>query len=166
MELLHFYISPGHNFFGHHERPAGTHPVIEVEKLDCVAGMGLRGDRFFNYKEDYKGQVTFFENEVYESLCSQFGISDKPASVFRRNIITGGIELGTLIGKEFTLQGVQFFGVEECKPCYWMDRAFCEGAEVAMEGRGGLRAKILTSGIIESIGIHSASPPTQVTVTS
>ena len=138
--------------------------MVEVDKLECVAGMGLQGDRFFNYKENYKGQVTFFANEVYEALCSQFSIFDKDASVFRRNIVTRGIDLNTLVGNEFTLQGIRFFGVEECKPCHWMDRAFCEGAEVAMNERGGLRARILTSGILEKVGIQSDSPSNPVAV--
>ncbi len=123
--------------------------MLEVESLDCVAGSGLRGDRFFNYKPDYKGQVTFFENGVYEALCAQFNLHDRPASVFRRNIVTCGIDLKTLIGTVFELQGVRFQGVEECKPCHWMNQAFCDGAEAALEGKGGLRARILTSGMIQ-----------------
>ena len=69
--------------------------------MECVAGKGLRGDRFFDYKEDYKGQITFFELEVYERLCEQFGESGLHAGVFRRNVITRGIDLNSLIGKEF-----------------------------------------------------------------
>ena len=148
MDLLYFFISPEHNFFGHHGRAAGEHPMFSVGELDCVAGSGLRGDRFFDYKADYKWQVTFFENEVYEAMCARFNRHDRPASVFRRNIVTGGIDLKTLIGKAFEVQGVRFQGVEECKPCHWMNEAFCEGAEAALEGRGGLRARILTSGVI------------------
>ena len=47
IRVRHLYISPGHNYFGHHGQPAGTHPVIEVDRLECVSGRGLRGDRFF-----------------------------------------------------------------------------------------------------------------------
>jgi hypothetical protein len=66
--LRHLYISPEHNFFGRHGQPAGTSPIIEVSEVECIAGKGLRGDRFFGWKEDYKGQVTFFEEEQYERL--------------------------------------------------------------------------------------------------
>jgi MOSC domain-containing protein YiiM len=36
----------------------------------------------------------------------------------------------------------------ECKPCYWMDEAIAPGAEALLQGRGGLRARILTSGTL------------------
>ena len=48
--------------------------MIEVPEVECVAGKGLVGDRFFGWKEDYKGQVTFFEHEQYERLCEKFSI--------------------------------------------------------------------------------------------
>jgi MOSC domain-containing protein YiiM len=67
-------------------------------------------------------------------------------SVFRRNVITGGMDLNELIGQEFQIQGVRFRGTEECRPCYWMDQAFAPGANEFLKGRGGLRAVILTDG--------------------
>jgi len=44
------------------------------------------------------------------------------------------------------VQGVTFAGVGECSPCHWMDDAIAPGAEAGLQGRGGLRARILTSG--------------------
>lgn len=148
MQILHIYISPEHNFFGHHGQPAGQTPMVEVESVECVEGKGLVGDRFFGFKEDYKGQITFFSHEVYERLCTQFQITDVPPSIFRRNIITRGIDLNSLIGQEFEWQGIRFLGTQESAPCYWMNQAFAEGAEEAMKGHGGLRAKILSSGVL------------------
>jgi len=46
------------------------------------------------------------------------------------------------------VQGVQFLGTEESAPCYWMNQAFGEGAEAELAGNGGLRAKILSDGVI------------------
>jgi len=122
--------------------------MLEVDEIHCVAGSGIRGDRFFNFKENYKGQITFFSDEVFRSLCDEFEIRDKPPSVLRRNVIVQGAGLNSLVGQEFELEGIRFAGVEECKPCHWMDKALCRGAERAMRGRGGLRARILTSGIL------------------
>jgi MOSC domain-containing protein YiiM len=148
--IRHIYISPGHNYFGHHNRPPGENPIIACERVRCVAGKGLEGDRFFDYKENYKGQVTFFAWETYEALIQQFRgqLPDPPPapSVFRRNIITEGMIPESLIGKEFEIQGVRFRGMAESKPCHWMNQAFCEGAEKALEGRGGLRAIIVSDG--------------------
>jgi MOSC domain-containing protein YiiM len=146
MKICQLFISPGHNYFGHHGRPAGENPVIEVGEVECVAERGLVGDRFFDFKENYKGQITFFSSEVFEEICRQLGATGKSPGVTRRNVITAGVDLNSLIGKKFILQGVEFEGVCECSPCHWMDAAIAPGAEMALQGRGGMRARILTSG--------------------
>ena len=148
MQLRHLYISPSHNFFGHHGLPPGEAPMVEVDSVECVAGKGLVGDRFFDWKKDYKGQVTFFSHEVYERLCEQFNVLGVPPSVFRRNLITRGVDLNELIRQEFEVKGVRFLGTQESAPCYWMNQAFAEGAEEAMKGFGGLRAKVLSDGVL------------------
>jgi len=148
-EICHLYVSQGHNFVGHHGKPPGTHTMTEVAKIECVAGKGIVGDRYFGFRDNYKGQITFFEQEVHEELCSQLAVRDRGPEVYRRNVITRGVRLNDLIGVEFELQGVQFFGVEECRPCYWMDFAFSSGAESVLKGRGGLRAVILKDGRLQ-----------------
>jgi MOSC domain-containing protein YiiM len=148
--IRHICISASHNFFGHHGGPSGKSPAIEVNQIECVAGRGIRGDRFFDYRENYKGQITFFAFEIYEQLREQLKIFDKSPLVFRRNVITEGMDLNRLVGEEFVIQGVHFRGTEECKPCYWMDEAFAPGAEGFLCGRGGLRAVILNNGTIHA----------------
>jgi MOSC domain-containing protein YiiM len=150
MEVVHIYISPGHNFFGHHGQPAGRNPLFELREVECVAGRGVRGDRFFEFKQDYKGQVTFFSWETYRDLCQTLHVENISPGVFRRNVITRGVELNSLIGKEFEIQGVRFLGVSECSPCYWMNEAFAPGAEKLLQGRGGLRARILSGGKLQA----------------
>jgi MOSC domain-containing protein YiiM len=144
------YISAGHNFVGHHGKPPGENLMIEVFELKCVAAQGVRGDRFFGYRENYKGQITFFAQETYEAICKELQVQDKPMSVFRRNVITAGVDLNELIGREFGIQGVRFRGTEECRPCYWMDQAFAPGAFELLKGHGGLRAVILNDGILRT----------------
>ena len=148
IHIEHLFISPGHNFFGRHGKGANTHEVVAVDEVECVAGSGLRGDRFFDYKPDYPGQITFFSMEVFEGLCAALGVEGVPVSAVRRNAFTRGIDLNELVGREFELQGIRFQGVEECRPCYWMDEAVGLGAEEWLKGRGGLRARILTDGIL------------------
>jgi MOSC domain-containing protein YiiM len=145
-EITHLYISPGHNFFGHERDQPSSNPALEVPSVWCVAGKGIEGDRFFDYKESYKGQITFFEEETYADLCSQLGIWDRSPSVFRRNVLTHGVRLNDLIGHEFTIGDVRLLGTEESRPCFWMDHAFGPGAQAALKGRGGLRARILSTG--------------------
>jgi MOSC domain-containing protein YiiM len=150
MKVEQLYISPGHNFFGHHEQPPGEHLIIEQAELECVAGSGIRGDRFFDYKEQYKGQITFFSSEVFAEVCAQLNVEDKLPGVTRRNVITVDVDLNSLVGEEFEVQGVRFSGVCECSPCYWMDLAIAPGAEILLKGRGGLRARILTDGMLRA----------------
>jgi hypothetical protein len=158
--IEHLYRSPGHNFFGHHGKPAGTHPASGEEELACVAGRGVRGDRFFDYQPDYAGQIAFFEAEVFEAWCAKLGLVEATPAGLRRNVITRGLELETLAGREFCWQGGWFRGAGECKPCYWMDAALAPGAEAWLRGRGGLRARILTDGTLRrgEIGIPAAVP--------
>ena len=148
MRIRHIFISPGHNFVGHHAKPPGEHPSLDVREVRLLAGRGIEGDRYLDFKDDYKGQVTFFEHEVYEKICEKFGVRDKSPDIFRRNIITEDVDLNALIGTEFDVQGVRFLGTQECAPCHWMNTVFAEGAEAALKGHGGLRAKILNDGVL------------------
>lgn len=151
-QILAIYLSAGHNFFGRHNKTALAHGIVSVPQAECVAGSGLVGDRFFEHKPGYKGQVTFFSSEVFEFLCQSLGLQDKDPSALRRNVLTRGLDLNALIGKTFSIQGLQFEGTEECRPCYWMDTALAPGAEAFLKGRGGLRAKILTGGVLRVDG--------------
>lgn len=148
IRVEHLFVSPGHNFFGHHGQAADEHGLLKVDQIECVAGRGIRGDRFFDYKENYKGQITFFAVEVFDALRLELKLPTAHPAATRRNVITQGIDLNTLTGSEFEIQGVRFAGVEECRPCYWMDGAIGPGAEAWLQGRGGLRARILTDGIL------------------
>jgi len=149
IHVAHLYLSPGHNYFGQHGQPAGTHPLIEATQIECIAGRGIRGDRFFDYQENYKGQITFFAAEIIAALQKELDVANATPAATRRNVITEGVDLNTLVGREFEIQGVRFAGVEECRPCYWMNNAFRDQhAEAWLQGNGGLRARILTDGTL------------------
>jgi MOSC domain-containing protein YiiM len=151
MVIRQIFISPGHNYFGHHGKAPDDFPLVEVPRIECIAGHGIRGDRFYDYRDNYKGQITFFSFEVFERLARHFGLMNKSPGVLRRNVIVSGIDLNDLIGEEFSIQGVHFRGTGHCRPCYWLDQAFARGAEDFLEGNGGLRAEILSDGAI-SVG--------------
>jgi len=148
MRVEHLFVSPGHNFFGHHGQMAGEHPIATVEKIECVAGRGIRGDRFFDYKENYKGQITFFSLEIFDALRRELNLPDSQPQATRRNAFVRGADLSALISQKFEVQGVQFEGVEESKPCHWMNLALGPGAEEWLRGRAGLRCRILTDGAL------------------
>jgi len=148
MRILHLFISPGHNYFEHHGQPAGQNAIVEVASVECVAGQGLRGDRFFGYRPDFRGQITFFSWEVFTELRRELNLPEAHPHALRRNAITKGADLNRLVGETFSLQGITFLGIEECRPCYWMESALGPGAEAWLKGRGGLRAKILSDGVL------------------
>ena len=146
IEITGIYLSSGHDFKGHHGGPRGEHGVEDVEEAECVAGMGLRGDRYFGHAENFKGQITFFDWSVLDRIRNELNQRDLHPSAMRRNVLLKGIDLNRLIGKRFEIKGVVFEGSEECAPCYWMDVAVAPGAEDALKNKGGLRARILCDG--------------------
>ncbi len=158
--IRHLFISPGHNFFGHHGRPAGENPTREVTEIVCRAGHGVEGDRFFDYKADYAGQITFFSWDVYQASKAKFAVPGLSAGAFRRNVVVEGVDLTTLEGRRFSLGGVEFEGAGESKPCYWMDQAVAPGVEKWLQGNGGLRARILSDGplAVGAAGLVLAQP--------
>ena len=80
---------------------------------------------------------------------------------FRRNVVLAGVDITQLIGRRFTLGGVEFEGTVESTPCYWMEQAVAPGAEAWLRGNGGLRARILSDGPL-AVGATSLVVPEPV----
>lgn len=149
-DLLEIWISPGNDFRGRHGLGRLDHGIVGVPRVECVAGMGLRGDRYFGYRPDYKGQVTFFSADVVQAVRDHFARPSLCSADFRRSFIIRGVDFAVWPGRKFRFQGVTFEATEECKPCYWMDEAIAPGTEEFLKPNfgGGLRAKILTDGVL------------------
>lgn len=150
-KLERIWISPGNDFRGHRAESRGEHGIESVSEVECVAGMGLKGDRYFGYKQDFKGQVTFFDADSVDAASEHLARPDLSSGEFRRNLIVRGTDLSAWVGKRFRFQGIEFEGSEECKPCYRMDQVVAPGAEDFLKSRfrGGLRARILSDGILK-----------------
>lgn len=144
--LQRIYVSAGHSYVGRHGLGSVPQAIHELDRVECVAGRGLRGDRFFDHKDNFKGQVTLFSGEVFADLRVALHLPQATPAALRRNLLVSGGDLNELIGRQFELQGVRLEATEECRPCYWMDEAFGPGAEAWLRGRGGLRCRILTDG--------------------
>ena len=132
VELTHLFISPGHNYYGRHGKGSENHEILGREKIECVAGRGLLDDRFFDYKEDYKGQITLFDYSTYERVMREFALPDLQPSAFRRNVVVKGADLNELIGKDFTLGVIELSGSEEAKPCTWGGEVLARVWRIAM----------------------------------
>ncbi len=142
------FISPEHGYVGQDPEKVKLQKMDSVSSVECVAGSGPRGDRYFAHKNNYIGQATFFSSEVLEGVIEHTGAYSCPPWAMRRNTMVSGIDLNERIGCEFEIDGVWFYGTEECAPCRWMDRSIGPGAREFLKGRGGLRARILTSGTL------------------
>src|SRR6266545_1750850 len=125
-------------------------PTVSVE---AVAGRGLQGDRYFAGEgtcSDTPGtgrQVTLIEQEALEAAAREYGISLEPGQS-RRNIETVGVALNHLVGKEFMVGGVRLRGMRLNEPCAHLAQLSKRGVVKALTHRGGLRADILSDGVI------------------
>ena len=131
----------------------GAAPIDSLEQIEAVAGQGLRGDRYFEAKGTYSDtpgtgrQITLIEQEAVEAAAHDYGISLEPGQA-RRNIMTVGVALNHLVGKEFLVGEVRLRGMRLCEPCAHLASLSKRGVVKALTHRGGLRADILVGGMI------------------
>lgn len=162
--IEHIYISPGHNYFGRPKDGPGQHPTHDLDQVEAVAERGLTGDRYFGVAAHFDAQITFIAAEVLDALRTHFDLPHAQAILARRNIVIRGANINQLIGQEFSLvyptHQVDFLGSKPCSPCAWMDASFAPGAHKFLRGRGGLRARILSTGTLHRgpATLRSATP--------
>ena len=135
--------------------PAKTVPMKSVDVVTAIAGRGLDGDRyaagagtFTPRSERLRGyDLTLIEGEVLERAVLPDG-SRLPAVESRRNVVTRGVDLNALVGREFRIGSVRAFGQRLCEPCAHLQRLTRPGVVAGFVHQGGLRADILTGGEI------------------
>lgn len=124
-------------------------PLSQVDEAEAVIGHGLRGDRFF--RQDGCGkpdqEVTLIESEAIAAVARDFEINLAPTEA-RRNLVTAGVALNDLVGKEFRVGQVRLQGIRLCHPCDHLEALTHAGVKAALCQRGGLRAQILSGGIL------------------
>jgi MOSC domain-containing protein YiiM len=133
--------------------PEAAGPVRSLEAVEAVPGQGLQGDRYFAGEGTYSNtpgtgrQVTLIEQEALEAAARDYGIALEPGQS-RRNIETVGVALNHLVGKEFMVGQVRLRGVRLNEPCAHLASLSKRGVVKALTHRGGLRADILSDGVI------------------
>lgn len=124
------------------------------DRVEAVAGRGLVGDRYFlkegtySTKDGPDREVTLIEIEALDGLAREYEIKLPPAQA-RRNLLTRGVSLNHLVGVTFTVGPVVLRGIRLCEPCGHLEKLTCKGVEKGLIHRGGLRAQILTGGMLE-----------------
>lgn len=114
-----------------------------VEGVEAVAGQGLQGDRYFGKRP--RGQVTLIEAEAIEGAAREYDVELEPVEA-RRNLLTRGVPLNHLVGREFTVGKTRMRGTELCEPCGFLEKVTGQPCKAALRHRGGLRAEVLEGG--------------------
>jgi MOSC domain-containing protein YiiM len=96
-------------------------------------------------KPDY--EVTLIQQEHVEALAAQSGRSFTSHHA-RRNIVTRGVDLNALVGREFRIGNVLIRGIRLCEPCSYLAKASFPEVLDGLVHKGGLRAQILSEGEI------------------
>jgi MOSC domain-containing protein YiiM len=112
-----------------------------VEEIEVTAD-GVVGDRYENARD-----LTLIEAEALESFVADSGIQLSHAES-RRQVLTRGIRLNDLVGRRFTVGGVECVGQELCEPCNHLQGLTRPGVLRGLVHRGGLRADIVSGGRI------------------
>ena len=134
-------------------RPVAGAAQLEQAQVSVVAGAGIEGDRYFGRHEEPGQNLTLVEAEEIEAFLDAH---QRPhdLSISGRNVVTRGVRLNELVGREFMLGSLRLRGVELCEPCLGLGHALAApGLPSAMVvkhfiRRAGLRADVLSGGTL------------------
>ncbi len=141
---------------------ATTHgePQQSVERGKLVIAVGLEGDRYAN---SGAGVVSLIEVEAVEAFNLATGLAIESGDV-GRNIVTRGIRLNPLVGKQFKIGDVLLEGMELCEPCATLgsrlesDTVNSAAVVKAFVASAGIRAIVRgTGGICPGSGVTALS---------
>ena len=123
--------------------------ISEIQQISLLAGKGIVGDRYFHEYNDVRNQLTLIESENINYYNKRFNLNI-PYLNFRRNIVTKGIELNDLVGKELLINQTKVKGVDLCRPCKSLQQNLGQDNIIKeFLRKGGLRCEILVSGNIK-----------------
>lgn len=117
----------------------------------AIAGKGLAGDRYATGAGHWSPMrrsgegLTLIEGEVMDELRARHGLQTGET---RRNLTTRGVRLNDLVGRRFRIGQVECRGTRLCEPCSYLDGMLEMSLLPDLVRRGGIRAEILTDGII------------------
>ncbi len=128
-------------------------PMVARQEVELRTGSGIVGDRHFG-RADWPGQnLTLVEAEEIERFSAETGVA-LAQDATRRNIVTRGVRLNDLVGREFAIGDVRLYGVELCEPCSTLGKLLATdelsppSVVRAFVHRAGLRADVVSDGVI------------------
>jgi MOSC domain-containing protein YiiM len=128
--------------------------MVGHQELHLVTDQGIVEDtRYFGRKSRITGrprrrQVTLIERETIAEHVAVLGLKSIPPGVVRSNIETQGVALLPWLGKEVAVGTAVVRFYEARTPCGQMD-AICSGLRALMKnGRQGVLAQVVQSGVV------------------
>jgi MOSC domain-containing protein YiiM len=124
-----------------------------LSRAKVAQARGIVGDRYHTGDGSFSRwpgagrAITFIAHESIVAVREEHGI-DIDGGRSRRNVITEGIDLEELIGRQFRIGTATFKGSRSCQPCRYLERFLEPGAFQAMKSHGGIRAEVEKSGSI------------------
>lgn len=125
------------------------------QSITLEAGLGIVGDRYHaealnkieRGEAAQENHVSLIDKQVLDDyLANEAPDSGLGYSDFRRSLVTSGVDLNALVGKEFTVGTSRCRGVELCEPCVFLAATVHRGVLPGLVNRGGLRAIVLADG--------------------
>jgi MOSC domain-containing protein YiiM len=133
---------------------APSAPMTPRLEIRAVPGNGLEGDRYFSGRGTFSPQpqkpdfeITLIEQEKIKAFADESGLPFTSLHA-RRNIVTEGVALNDLVGKEFWLGEVRLRGIRLCEPCTHLAKVSFPETLKGLVHKAGLRAQILSEGKI------------------
>jgi MOSC domain-containing protein YiiM len=135
-----------------HIAAAAKAPMRAVDQVQAIPGVGLEGDRYALksgtfYKPQPEFELTLIEAEALEAILREYKIAMALGEA-RRNVVTREVPLNHLVGREFTIGPVKVRGIRLCEPWSHLEAVTSLPVIKGLRHRGGLRAQILTHGVI------------------
>ena len=122
--------------------------IVNLNDVEAIKGKGLVNERHFKENNEKRCQITLIEIENINHYNKITGTTI-PAIDFLRNIVTKGIQLNVLVGREFFIGSVKVKAHDLCKPCKNLQESLQQKNTVKeLLHTGGLRCEILSSGKI------------------
>lgn len=150
-----------------------SHDAVQVKH-----GRGIVGDRYYRTRapvtspppssrsplsqkrarqsvKNVINHITLIEEEALALFNQELGLN-VPAAALRRNLLTRGVRLNALVGQHFSVGNIVMRGIELSEPCSVIGQLLQTQQVSAtiiiktLHLRGGLRAEILSSGIIRT----------------
>jgi len=127
-------------------------PMQSVSEVRAVPGSGLEGDRYARQCGTFSKplpdrEVTLIEAEAIAALKTEYDVN-LPTGEPRRNIVTRGVPLNHLVGREFHVGDVRIRGLRLCEPCSHLEGLTGKPVIKWLAHRAGLRAQILSGGVL------------------